>query len=65
MYIILDITILKSSLQKSTIVIASWLTATKYLYLCNSNNTTLSIGIILVIIHATNGKVSHIHRRMC
>ena len=32
MYIILDITILKSSLQKFTIVIANWLTATKYLY---------------------------------
>ena len=65
MYIILDITILKSSLQKSTIVIANWLIATKYIYLCNSNNITPSIGIIQVTIYAANGKVSHIHRRMC
>ena len=65
MYIILDITILKSSLQKSTIVIANWLTATKYLYLCNSNNITPSIGIIQVTTYAANGKVSQIHRHMC
>jgi hypothetical protein len=34
-------------------------------YLCNSNNTASSIGIIRVTIYAANGKVSHIHRRMC
>ena len=65
MHIIPDITILKSSLQKYTNLIANWLTATKYLYLCNSNNTTPSIGIIQVTIYAANGKVSHIHRCMC
>ena len=32
-YIILDITSSKSSLQKSTIAIVNWLTATEYLYL--------------------------------
>ena len=33
--------------------------------LCNSNNNVPSIGIIRVTIYAANGKVSHIHRRMC
>jgi len=33
--------------------------------LCNSNNTALSIGIIQVTIYSANGKVSHVHRRMC
>ena len=33
--------------------------------LCNLNNTAPSIGIIRVTIYAANGKVSHIHRRMC
>ena len=33
--------------------------------LCNLNNTVSSIGIIRVTIYAANGKVSHIHRRMC
>jgi hypothetical protein len=29
------------------------------------NNTAHSIGIIRVTIYVANGKVSHIHRRMC
>jgi hypothetical protein len=33
--------------------------------LCNSNNTAPSICIIRVTIYAANGKVGHIHRRMC
>jgi len=33
--------------------------------LCNSNNTAPSIGIIRVTIYAANGKIGHIHRRMC
>ena len=33
--------------------------------LCNSNNTAPFIGIIRVTIYTANGKVSHIHRRMC
>ena len=59
-----------SDMSKSTntVVYFDWKTVI-YIYacrnLCNSNNTVPSIGIIRVTIYAANGKVSHIHRRMC
>jgi hypothetical protein len=58
-----------SDMSKSTntVVYFDWKTLI-YIYthnLCNSNNTAPSIGIIRVKIYAANGKVSHIHRRMC
>jgi hypothetical protein len=63
-----------SDMSKSTntVVYFDWKTVI-YIYacenvahnLCNSNKTASYIGIIRVTIYAANGKVSHIHRRMC
>ena len=52
-----------SDMSKSTntVVCFDWKTVI-YIYACGKCRT---IGIIRVKIYAANGKVSHIHRRMC
>ena len=56
-----------SDMSKSTntVVYFDWKTVIVAHNLCNSNNTAPFIGIIRVTIYAANGKVGHIHRRMC